>query len=154
LKQKIRNKRSDINKRICERAANPDNLPYYPPYLGAPPRRSVQGHEDIKDSLKDDEALYEAKCGGGGGDGGTGTAPVTPDTPQTRTSNVPGWAKVLGGAIIIGGGCLRPCRAMRLNCSGCWWLWRSRRCRLSIIEQQAVECAEVLAIPHVCTKQH
>jgi len=37
LKQKIRNKRGDINKRICERAANPDNLPYYPPYPGAPP---------------------------------------------------------------------------------------------------------------------
>lgn len=72
----------------------------------------MQGHEDIiqdlKDSLKDDEALYEAKCGGGGGDGGTGSAPVTPDRPQTSTSNVPSWAKVLGGAIIIGGGLFAP----------------------------------------------
>jgi hypothetical protein len=87
---------------------------------------SMQGHEDIiqdlKDSLKDDEALYEAKCGGGGGDGGTGTAPVTPDTPRKSTSNVPSWAKALGGAVIIGGGVVcalaEPCGAIAVGVGG------------------------------------
>lgn len=77
LKEKIARKKEDINKRIQECAANRGNLPYYPPYPGAPPRMSVQGHEeiirDLKDSTQDDEKLYDDKCGGGG----TGTAPVT-----------------------------------------------------------------------------
>ncbi|MDD2721390.1 MAG: fibronectin type III domain-containing protein [Gallionella sp.] len=78
LKDKIQKRKEKINERIRECKANPNNLPYYPPYSGAPQRMSVQGHEEIiqeqKDYLKDDEALYEEKCGGG--DGG-GTAPIT-----------------------------------------------------------------------------
>ncbi|MDN7445615.1 RHS repeat-associated core domain-containing protein, partial [Burkholderia cepacia] len=82
LKRKIQNKKSDINKRICEVKTNPLDLPYYPPYRGALPRMSVQGHEDIirdlKDGLADDEALYAEKCGGGG----TGSAPVASTSTQ------------------------------------------------------------------------
>lgn len=78
LKEKIARKKIDINKRMQECASNPGKLPYYPPFPGAPPRMSVQGHEDLirdlKDSTQDDEKLYADKCGG---DGGTATAPVT-----------------------------------------------------------------------------
>lgn len=91
LKKKIENKKADINKRICEVKAN-KNLPYYPPDSGAPPRASVQGHEDIiqdlKDSLSDDEALYAAKCGGNNDGGGTATAPVTPLFPSANSNPV------------------------------------------------------------------
>jgi RHS repeat-associated protein len=77
LKARIARKKVDINKRIQECAANRLNLPYYPPYDGAPPKMSVQGHEDIirdlKDATQDDEKLYADKCGGDGGDG-TGTS--------------------------------------------------------------------------------
>lgn len=81
LRAKMSNKRLDINKRIRELAENPQNLPYYPPYPGAKPRFSQQGHEeiiqDLKDTLGDDERLYKEKCGGGDDPpGGGAAAPV------------------------------------------------------------------------------
>ena len=103
LKKKIQNKKADINKRICEVKANPNNLPYYPPYSEAPPRMSVQGHEDIiqdlKDGLSDDEALYASKCGGGGG--GTATAPVTPAPDNSAAKDAAGAAVGAGAAYWI-----------------------------------------------------
>lgn len=84
LRDKIARKKQDINKRIQECKANPQNLPYYPPYAGAPPRMSVQGHEgliqDLKDTTADDEALYAQKCGGG-----SGGAPALNAVPQQST---------------------------------------------------------------------
>ncbi|MDD4964925.1 MAG: hypothetical protein PHI11_13515 [Gallionella sp.] len=78
LKDKIQRRKAKINERIRTCKANPENLPYSPPFHGAPQSMSVQGHEEIiqeqKDFLKEDEALYEDKCGGGGG---SATAPVT-----------------------------------------------------------------------------
>jgi hypothetical protein len=99
LKKKIQNKKTDINKRICEVKDN-TKLPYYPPYPGASPRMSVQGHEDIiqdlKDGLSDDEALYASKCGGGGG--GSATAPVTSSTPAPDSSAAKDAAGAAAGA--------------------------------------------------------
>lgn len=65
-RSKISNYRTDINKRIRELAANPGNLPYYPPYPGAPARASQQGHDDLirdlRDRLSDSEGKYKDDC--------------------------------------------------------------------------------------------
>ncbi|WP_428503147.1 hypothetical protein [Roseateles sp.] len=65
-KTKISNYKTDINKRIRELAENPANLPYYPPYPGAPPRASQQGHEelirDLREKLTDREKKYKNDC--------------------------------------------------------------------------------------------
>jgi RHS repeat-associated protein len=103
LKKKIQNKKADIEKRICQVEANPNKLPYLPPYSGAPPRASVQGHEDLiqnlKDSLAANEALYAAKCGGGGGGGdGTATAPVTTNTQGPNNNTAKDAAGLFAGA--------------------------------------------------------
>ena len=106
LKRKIDNKKAEISKRTCEINTNPLGLPYLPPYPGALPRESVQGHEglinDLQNNLANDEALYAAKCGGGGG-GGSATAPVTP-TPVAGSDSSSGQAakKTIGTAIIGG----------------------------------------------------
>ncbi len=98
LRKKIQNKKADINKRIQECKANPNNLPYSPPYPGAPPRMSVQGHEgiiqDLKDFLKDDEALYREKCGGDGG-GGDSPAPAPAPAPPIKVPAPPWWLPLL-----------------------------------------------------------
>lgn len=92
LKDKISRRKAKINERIRECKENPSrlNLPYYPPYPGAPPRMSVQGHEEIiqaeKDFLADDEKLYRDKCGGDGGDG-SAPAPVTPPAPSSNNAD-------------------------------------------------------------------
>lgn len=84
LREKIARKKQDINKRIQECKSNPRSLPYYPPYPGAPPRMSVQGHEDLiqdlKDTTADDEARYAQKCGGG-----SGGSPALSSVPQSST---------------------------------------------------------------------
>ncbi|WP_417069874.1 RHS repeat-associated core domain-containing protein [Niveibacterium terrae] len=102
LKKKIQNKKADINKRICEVKANPNNLPCYPPYSGAPPRMSIQGHEgiiqDLKDGISDDEALYASKCGGGGG---AAPAPVTPSPVNSAEKDAAGVAVGAGAAYWI-----------------------------------------------------
>ena len=110
LRRKIENKKNDIKKRTCEAEANPDNLPYLPPYPGAPPRASVQGHEmliqELQGYLASDEALYAAKCGGGGG---AAPAPVTtPDSnpvpsvdPKTQEQITKGVATVGVGALVL-----------------------------------------------------
>lgn len=108
LKKKIQNKKNDINKRIQECKANPGNLPYSPPYPGAPDRLSVQGHEDIiqdlKDGLQDNEALYLEKCGGGGGSGAPATDPAPGPAPSPdpdaspsppKVTPIPWWAPLL-----------------------------------------------------------
>lgn len=47
-------------------AENPANLPYHPPYPGAPPRASQQGHEelirDLREKLTDREKKYKDDC--------------------------------------------------------------------------------------------
>ena len=110
LKRKIENKKADLKKRICEVSENKLGLPYLPPYLGAPPRASVQGHEDLisqlQDSLVDDEILYAEKCGGGGG----AAPPLVPipenqptPTPDPRTQDEVnrGVAQMSIGALIL-----------------------------------------------------
>ena len=110
LKRKIENKKADLKKRICEVSENKLGLPYLPPYLGAPPRASVQGHEDLisqlQDSLVDDEILYAEKCGGGGG----AAPPLLPipenqptPTPDPRTQDEVnrGVAQMSIGALIL-----------------------------------------------------
>jgi RHS repeat-associated protein len=65
-RKKISDYKTDINQRIRELLINKHNLPYYPPYPGAPPRASVQGHEelirDLRDHLKDREEKYNDQC--------------------------------------------------------------------------------------------
>jgi len=88
LKQQIENLRTELERQRRNLTDNPQNLPTFPPFPGAKPKQSVQGHDvqlyfkykrDLEWAVED----YKKRCGGPGGTPTPNSASVLVPSPDS-----------------------------------------------------------------------